>query len=60
MAFNPNEVTPCGQTFAQIDARQAEYVLNANAEKAWEFVLEDVSVGFKAGGGVATCWSTAA
>lgn len=115
---DPNQITPSGLTFAQIDARQAEYVRGANdalaelsdrccgwwlytvslstfevvvggpkardnmvisiaaceyvagpiawpnqrlrviwhndreAEKAWRFVLEDESVGFKAIGGV--------
>ncbi|HEY1189157.1 MAG TPA: hypothetical protein VGE74_15995 [Gemmata sp.] len=28
--FDPNEVTPCGLTCAQIDAKQAEYVRGAN------------------------------
>jgi hypothetical protein len=30
MPFDPNQVTPCGLTFAQIDAKQAEYVRGAN------------------------------
>ncbi|MCE9566048.1 MAG: hypothetical protein K8U57_28850 [Planctomycetes bacterium] len=118
MAFDPNQMTPCGQTYDQIDTEQAKYVQGANdalvelqdrgcrwwlysvshrtfevvvgdphardnlvitlaacdhiagpvgwpkqrlrvvwhndrdADKAWVFVLEDESVGFKAAGGV--------
>lgn len=118
MVFDSNELTPCGLTYAQIDAKQAEDVRGANdalaelrdrgsrwwryfvshatfevvigephahdnmvitlaacdhiagpvgwpnqrlrvvwhndreADKAWVFVLEDESVGFKAVGGV--------
>jgi hypothetical protein len=28
--FDPNQVTPCGKTYAQIDADKAEYVQGAN------------------------------
>jgi hypothetical protein len=118
VAFDPNQMAPCGLTYAQIDARQAEYVRGANealtglrrwgcrwwlysvshsnfevvvgapqgpdnlvislaacdyiagpvgwpnqrlrvvwhndreADKAWVYVLEDESVGFRAVGGV--------
>ena len=31
MAHDPNHMTPCGLTYAQIDAKQAEYVRGANA-----------------------------
>lgn len=30
MAFDPDQVTPCGLTYAQIDAKQARYVERAN------------------------------
>lgn len=30
MPFDPNQVTPCGKTYAQIDADEAEYVQAAN------------------------------
>jgi hypothetical protein len=31
MAFDPNQLTPSGKTYAQIDAEQSEYVRAANA-----------------------------
>jgi hypothetical protein len=30
VAFDPNQITPCGLTYAQIDAKEAEYVRGAN------------------------------
>jgi hypothetical protein len=30
VAFDPNHITPCGKTYAQIDADKAEYVRRAN------------------------------
>jgi len=31
MNFDPNEITPSGKTYAQVDAEEAEYVRSANA-----------------------------
>jgi hypothetical protein len=30
VTFDPNQITPCGKTYAEIDAEEAEYVRAAN------------------------------